>query len=132
MNGAVRTYVTLVVVGAAACTAAMAATVGGIAAHEVAWLVAFAAAFVVVQLLPIPVPRGAELEMVRIEEALVVPMLLALSPVAAVAAIALGVMVGSLLQRSAPAKIAFNAAQLVLGEHLRTRTALTHLYPEIA
>ncbi len=25
-----------------------------------------------------------------------------------------------------------NAAQLVLGEHLRAKTALTHLYPDIA
>ena len=49
-------------------------------------------AFALVQLLPVPFPRGAQLELVRVEEAVVVPLVLLLEPAPALVAVAIGIL----------------------------------------
>ncbi|MEO6867713.1 MAG: ATP-binding protein [Gaiellales bacterium] len=106
----------MAVVTAAMVALLAAASIGGApTSADVATIAGFALAFTLVQLLPVPFPRGSQLELVRVEEAVVVPLVLMLDPAAALIAVASGVLVGQLLgTRTDPIKIAFNTAQIVL------------------
>lgn len=126
--GGIRTYVALVAAAAAATLAAAGWLAGLPQATEVPGILGFALAMFLVQLLPVPFPRGTQLELVRVEEAVVLPLVLLLEPAAALIAVALGVF-GGLLAGSVrePIKVAFNTSQLVLavGGALLTTWAIT-------
>ncbi|MBC7643514.1 MAG: hypothetical protein H7123_00185, partial [Thermoleophilia bacterium] len=109
----VRGYVAAVTLIAIAATGALAQLDGIGSRHLLPGALAFAVAFVIVQLLPIPVPRGSQTEMVRLEEALVVPMVLVLSPALAVLSIGAGMLAGLLISRASGLKIVFNVAQMM-------------------
>ncbi|MCW2928581.1 MAG: multi-sensor signal transduction histidine kinase [Thermoleophilia bacterium] len=128
MGLSIRTYVAVVSAAAAGSIALAAWLTGMPASADVPGALAFAVALVFVQLLPIPFPRGSQLELVRIEEAVVLPMLLLLDPVPALAAATVGILVGNLVQGQRDAvKVVFNVAQLVLSvaAALAISTALT-------
>jgi two-component system phosphate regulon sensor histidine kinase PhoR len=115
MGPRLTAYVATVVAAAAAAIVAAAALAGAPTTADLPSIVGYAAAFVLVQLLPVPFPRGRQLELVRVEEAVVVPLVLLVEPAAALLAVGGGVLAGQLLQRRpSPVKVAFNAAQLVL------------------
>jgi len=109
----VRGYVAAVTLIAVAATGALATVDGMGSQRALPEALAFAIAFVVVQLLPIPVPRGSQTEVVRIEEALVVPMVLVLQPALAVLTIGAGMLAGLLISRASALKIIFNVAQMM-------------------
>lgn len=111
----VRAYVLLVTVAAALAVAASAWLSGAPGRDEAGPILAFAAAMLLVQLLPVPFPRGTQLELVRVEEAVVLPLLLLLEPTGALVAVAAGVLGGTFARtRAEPIKVAFNTSQLVL------------------
>jgi signal transduction histidine kinase len=113
--GGLRTYVA--VVAAAAATTIVASTwlVGAPDSTQIAPMLAFAGAMFLVQLLPVPFPRGSQLELVRVEEAVVLPLLVLLHPTAGLIAVGLGILAGQLVgSRPEPIKVAFNTGQLVL------------------
>ncbi len=115
MTRALRIYVTAVVFGAVASIVFAFSSFGARGADELPALATFAIVFMLVQLLPVPFPRGTQLELVRVEEAVVVPLVLMLDPAPALLAVAIGITVGQLVERQAsPMKFCFNAAQLVL------------------
>jgi signal transduction histidine kinase len=112
-----RTYVSLVVLAATMAIVLAGSVVAAPSSQDAPAIAAFALAFVLVQLLPVPFPRGTQLELVRVEEAVVVPLVLLLEPSSALVAVAIGILVGQLAERRAtvpPLKLWFNAAQLVL------------------
>lgn len=113
--GAVRTYVAVVVTLAAATIAASAWSFGAPVSSDLPLVAGFSLAFLLVQLLPVPFPRGSQLELVRVEEAVVVPLVLLVEPAPALVAVVLGLLTGQLLgSRPDMIKVAFNTAQLVL------------------
>lgn len=85
----------------------------------------FALAMVAVQLLPLPVPRGRDQELMSFEEALAVPLILMLSPGDAAIAALFGVAASHLILRAAPIKLIFNSAQLLLA--VLAASSLLHL-----
>jgi PAS domain S-box-containing protein len=113
--GGVRAYVTLVAVAAASAIAVAAIVAGTPGSSELPAMAGFAIAMFFVQLLPVPFPRGTQLELVRVEEALVVPLVLMLDPAAALMAVAAGVLLGVIAGSTRePTKVIFNTSQLVL------------------
>ena len=115
MNGGIRTYVALVVTAAAATIGASAWLAGAPTTTDLPLTAGFALAFLLVQLLPVPFPRGTQLELVRVEEAVVVPLVLLLDPAPALVAVAIGLFTGQMFgSKTDTIKIAFNTAQLVL------------------
>ncbi|MCW2956646.1 MAG: two-component sensor histidine kinase [Thermoleophilia bacterium] len=115
MGLSIRAYVLSAVTLAMATIAAAIALAGPPTAADSWGILGFSIAFVLVQLLPVPFPRGTQVEIVRVEEAVVVPLVLLLDPVSALIAVAVGVLVGQLLNpKSELTKAAFNSAQLVL------------------
>lgn len=111
----IRTYVAAIVALAATAVALAAWLVESPSSGDMAAMAGFAVAFLLVQLLPVPFPRGTQLELVRVEEAVVVPLVLLLEPAQALIAVAAGVAGGQLVERRGTVeKIAFNTAQLVL------------------
>jgi hypothetical protein len=104
----------LLTVLAAIAVVAYAAVAGAPVHHHVELALLFCGAFVVVQQLPIAIPRGDGHELVRFEEALVVPMALVLPAVDALLAIGVGVLVGSVIARAPAQKATFNVAQMVV------------------
>ncbi|MCW2924701.1 MAG: multi-sensor signal transduction histidine kinase [Thermoleophilia bacterium] len=115
MTGKVRTYVGIVVALAASLLAVGLVQLGVPTTHDAITIGGFAVAFVLVQLLPVPFPRGAQLELVRVEEAVVVPLVLLVEPSVALVAVAIGVVAGQLAgTRAEPIKAVFNASQLVI------------------
>ncbi|MCW2920762.1 MAG: multi-sensor signal transduction histidine kinase [Thermoleophilia bacterium] len=115
MIGGIRTYVALVVTAAAAAIGASAYLAGAPTTTDLPRMAGFALAFLLVQLLPVPFPRGSQLELVRVEEAVVIPLVLLLDPAQALIAVALGLFAGQLFgPRIDTIKVAFNTAQLVV------------------
>jgi len=116
VTGSVRTYVGAVVAAGIAMTLATAMLVDpGVTAGDLPMIAGFALAFFFVQLLPVPFPRGAQLELVGLEEAVVVPLVLLMDPAPALLAVTIGVLAGQLAGvRTSALKVAFNTAQLVL------------------
>ena len=115
MTAPVRAFVLGVVCCAAALVAATLAFGSPIVDDDVRMVLAFASALLVVQLLPIPFPRGSQMELIGLEEAVVVPLVLMLEPGPALVATTLGVLAGQFRgSRPNPLKAAFNTAQLVL------------------
>jgi PAS domain S-box-containing protein len=113
--GGVRTYVALVAAAAAGSVALALALDGAPVASEVPGILGFAVAMFFVQLLPVPFPRGSQVELVRVEEALVVPLVLMLDPAPALIAVTIGVFTGVLAGSTRDSlKLVFNTAQLVL------------------
>jgi signal transduction histidine kinase len=115
MSRVARSYVVLIVL--LACAALGGAwLLGGAAPPAHVWLstAGYAIAVLLVQLLPVPFPRGTQLEIVRVEEAIVIPLVLVLDPFPALLAVACGVAVGAIVTRADLTKAAFNVAQLVL------------------
>ncbi len=115
MSGGIRIYVSSVVAAAMASIGAAAWLAGPPAAADLGAIAGFALAFLLVQLLPVPFPRGSQLELVRVEEAVVVPLVLLLEPAQALIAVALGLAVGQLFGATVDGiKVAFNSSQMVL------------------
>jgi PAS domain S-box-containing protein len=113
--GGVRTYVVAVATAATATIVATTWIVGAPDRSQIGPMLAFAAAMFLVQLLPVPFPRGSQLELVRVEEAVVLPLLVLLHPAAGLLAVMLGILAGHLVaSRPEPLKVAFNTGQLVL------------------
>ncbi len=104
-------YVTTV---SAAAVAMVIAVVGSSSIGD-PWLVAgFAVALAAAQLLPIPIRRGTEVEMVGFEEAMMLPMLLAL-PLGGQLLSMVGALVAwQFVSRQPLEKACFNAAQMLL------------------
>ncbi|MCW2961990.1 MAG: multi-sensor signal transduction histidine kinase [Thermoleophilia bacterium] len=124
----VRAYV-LSVIALAGGAIAVALSAGGMPANsELIGIAGFALAFVLVQALPIPFPRGSQVEIVRVEEAVVVPLVLLLEPAAALIAVTLGVLVGQMVSTKRDSlKLSFNTAQLVLSTGAALFVTLTLL-----
>lgn len=114
MNRGTRTYVAFVVLLAAAAVALAGATSGSISDRQLLTATGFVVAILLVQLLPVPFPRGAQLELVSVEEAVVVPLVLLLDPFPALVAVVVGALVAHLVSGADPLKAAFNVAQLTL------------------
>jgi PAS domain S-box-containing protein len=83
--------------------------------HSPTMTVIFALCFVVVGFLPVPIPRGRELYLFRFDEAVTVPMVLALAGTDATAAAALGTIISLLIARVEAVKVVFNTALTVIG-----------------
>jgi PAS domain S-box-containing protein len=115
MGLSIRVYVASVVLLAAGAIAAAFGIFGAPSSADALGIAGFAAAFVLVQLLPVPFPRGTQIELVRVEEAVVVPLVLLLDPTSALIATAVGIGIGQLINGvREPLKLAFNTAQLTL------------------
>jgi PAS domain S-box-containing protein len=113
--GGVRTYVTLVALAAAGAITLAVALGGAPTSSDLPGILGFAVAMFFVQLLPVPFPRGSQVELVRVEEALVIPLVLMLDPASALIAVTIGVFTGVLASSTRdPLKLTFNTAQLVL------------------
>ena len=112
--GMIRSYVTAVTLLAACCIAGAVQFDGAPTAADLPMLGGFALAFLLVQLLPVPFPRGTQVELVSVEEAVVIPLVLIAAPGTALLAVALGVTVAHLLSRADLVKSIFNVAQLVV------------------
>ena len=93
---------------------AVAWVVGSDAGFQLLAVLLFAAAFALVQLLPIPIPHGDQVESVRFEEAVVVPLVLALSPFDALVAVAVGIGAGHVASRAPLQRTMFNVAQMMI------------------
>ncbi len=89
--------------------AASASTIG-----DLRYVIGFAAALSLAQLMPIPIRRDSEVEMVGFEEAIVLPALLALPTGGVLVSMSIALVVWQAVARQTAAKALFNASQLLL------------------
>ncbi|MCW2971946.1 MAG: VicK [Thermoleophilia bacterium] len=112
--GLTRAYVSMIALLAASCVTGAVAFVDLPAVGDLAMIAGFSLAFLLVQLLPVPFPRGSQVELVSVEEAVVIPLVLLADPAVGLIAVVVGVTLAHVAIRAEFLKSLFNVAQLVL------------------
>ena len=111
MSGGIRTLRAFVAIAVVLGALSMIAIVGqyaGAGVGPAATFALLAAALVAADVVPLPVPRGEQLEDVEVEEPFLVAMLVLLPPVGILAAAVTATLIGNVRRRRAPLKSMFN------------------------
>ncbi|MBC7461074.1 MAG: PAS domain S-box protein, partial [Thermoleophilia bacterium] len=99
---------------AACCVVGAVAFVDAPTSSDASMIIGFSLAFVLVQLLPVPFPRGSQVELISVEEAVVIPLVLLTDPAVGLVAVVVGVTLAHVARRAEFLKSLFNVAQLVV------------------